>query len=196
MKKFFTFGVCFAVLSSLYAGDQLEMWYQGSVVLRNQHVVVGNISVYQEHDLIVFRTDADTSTTILPAYKIESVFFYDSSANINRKYISRVNQHASFPHYQLFEVVLAGSIPVLRKQGVWSSDSEDAKCFNYYILYENDILELRKFRRLVYPHIVKQSKEILMFVRREKLSPNKADSAVKIIRHYNLQGIHAALAVN
>lgn len=178
----------------MYAGNPNEVWYKGSVVLSNQQVVVGDISVYPTHHLIMFRTQE--GTTVLPASKLESFFFYDAAANVNRKFISRTDQESILHQHQLYELVLTGAIPVLRKQVLSSEGSDDADDFNYFVLFENALIELRKFKRQVYPKIIRESEELLAFVKGNNLDPAKPGNAVKIIRQYNTQSLPHALAMN
>jgi hypothetical protein len=166
----------------------------GSIVLQNQEVVLGRISVYPEHDLVVLKNN--TGITVLPAYKIESVHYYDSTANLNRRYISWVDPESSFAHHQLFEVVTMGKIPVVRRPMAWSNTSDTALNFNYFLLYEGAIIELQKFKRLVYPELITTSKEIETFVKRERLDPAQSGNAIRIIKHYNLHDHYEALALN
>lgn len=194
MKRFSTLAICFIVLSSLYAGNPIGKWYHGSVVLSNQQVVVGDISVYPVHHLIMFRTDK--GTTVFSADKIESFFFYDAAANVNRKFVSHINHESVIPQYQLYEVVLAGTIPVWRRQLTMSRGTNDAHDFDYFFLHEKQLIELRKFKRLVYPKISKQSEELVAFVKKGNLNPGQPGNAIEIIRYYNLHRIHDAVVMN
>src|SRR5688572_15188119 len=155
------------MLTSLYGGNPIEKWFRGSVVLSDQQVMVGEIALYPTHHVIMLRTDDGIIT--LPAKKISSFFFYDASANVNRKYVSRLNQESTFQQHQLYEVVLTGAITVLRKQDVWSQGVHDANDFNYFVLYDNKLIELQKFKRIVYPDLIKQSEKLLLFVQENHL---------------------------
>ncbi len=193
MKRLFTFWVCLVVLAGAHAGNPEEKWYQGSVVLNNQQVIVGDISIYPTHHVIMFRTEKGITT--FPAAKIESLFFYDAAANINRKFISRTEPGQGFSKHQLYEVVLSGTIPVLRKQIAMAQSTDQANDFDYFLLYGNEMIELRKFKRLVYPQIRKQSKELLTFVKKDKLDPAQPANVIKIIRQYNTYRIQETLAM-
>jgi len=98
--------------------------------------------------------------------------------------------------HRLYEVVLTGAIRVLRKQIGQLFGADDANDFNYFVLYENTLTKLRKFRRLIYPKIIKQSKQLLAYVKRDKLNPNQAGNAIKIIQHYNRHSMNEDLAMN
>jgi hypothetical protein len=182
------------VLAGVYAGNPEEKWYRGSVVLNNQQVLVGDISIFPTHHVIMLRTEK--GITVLPAGKIESFFFHDDAANMNRKFISRTDSGPAFSQHQLYEVVLSGTIPVLRKQVIMSRGTDHKHDFDYFLLYENEMIELRKFKRLVYPQIKEQSKELLTFVKKGKLDPAQPGNAIKIIRHYNTYHIQETLAMN
>lgn len=163
-------------------------------MLYEQDVVLGRISVFPEHDLVVLKNN--TGTTVLPAHKIESVFYYDSTANLNRRYISWVDQESPYAHHKLFEVVTMGKIPVVRRPMPWSGISDKAESFNYFLLYQGAIIELQKFKRQVYPELINESKELEAFVKQERLDPAQPGNAIRIIKHYNLQDLYEALAMN
>ncbi len=194
MKGIFSISVCLVALTSLYGGDPIQKWYQGTVVLSNQQVLVGDISVYPTYDLIMLRSEKGIMT--LAASKIKAFYFYDSAANINRKFIAYEHPEYNFPQYKLYEVVVVGPILVLRKQVIYSRGEDNANDFNYFILFESTLIELQKFKRLVYPKIVKQSKELIAHIKRNRLNPNQMGNAIKIIQHYNGSSIQADLAMN
>lgn len=194
MRFLLIYAISFLLGINLVAQHRSEAGNTGSVVLLEQEVVLGRISVYPEHDLVVLKNN--TGTTVLPAYKIESVHYYDSTANLNRRYISCVDPESPYAHYKLFEIVTMGKIPVVRRSMPWSGKSDKAESFNYFLLYQGAIIELQKFKRLVYPELINKSKELEAFVKQERLDPAQSGNAIRIIKHYNLQDHYEALAMN
>jgi hypothetical protein len=176
------------------AQSSLGLGYSGSVVLQDKKVVLGKISVYPQHDLVVLKDS--TGITVLPAYKIESVFYFDSAANLNRRYISWHDQESPFAHHRLFEVVVMGKISVVRRPMSGSGKSDNALNFNYFLLYKGAIIELQKFKRLVYPDLISRSNELEVFVKRERLNPNLSGNAIRIIQQFNQVDHYVGLALN
>lgn len=194
MRFLFIYAISFLLGISLVAQHRSEAGNTGSVVLHEQEVVLGRISVYPEHDLVVLKNN--TGIAVLPAYKIESVHYYDSTANLNRRYISCVDTESPYAHHKLFEIVIMGKIPVVRRPMSWSNKSDDALNFNYFLLYEGAIIDLQKFKKLVYPELIKKSNDIETFVKLERLDPGQLGNAIRIIQHYNLQDRYGTLAMN
>lgn len=194
VKFFLTYIICFLLGINLLAQHRFEAGYPGSVVLYKQDVVLGRISVFPEHDLVVLKSN--TGTMVLPAHKIESVYYYDSTTNLNRRYISWVDQESSYTHHKLFEVVIMGKIPVVRRPMPGSRKSDKAESFNYFLFYQGAIIELQKFKKLVYAELIIKSKELEAFVKKERLDPAQSGNALRIIKQYNLQDHYEALAMN
>lgn len=182
------------MLTSLYGGNPIEKWFRGSVVLSDQRVIVGEISVYADHHVIMLRTSKGIVT--LPAKKLVSFFFYDADVNVNRKYVSRLNEESEFQQYQFFEVVLTGIVTVLREQVIGTQGVDDASDFHYFVLYDNQLIELRKFKKLVFPKITKRSQELLTFVKENHLDPGQSANAIKIIEYFNHSSRENILAMN
>ncbi len=172
-------------------------WFDGSVVLHNQEVLTGKISIQAPFDVIVFRTAS--TRMVYPAHKIHSIFFYDADANINRRFVSIKDNSAFKTAYYLYEVVVAGEVSVLRRKIYTQSEvNDDATAYVYYTENTGDLTSLKKFRKEVYKNLLLTSGQRLSyFVQRNRLNPNDAAHAVMIVQEYNrLINIDLALATN
>lgn len=183
MKKLLLF--CFLSFNSMVFAKQTQ-WNEGVVVLKGAEVQQGDISVDVRFDLILFRRG--DSVMVYPAHRIESFYYYDASANINRKFVSLPSRSNVFREHKLFEVVLRGDVSVLRKikREILSNENPDGLNYHYFIKMKGVITTLGEFRRKVYPQLLTVSRDsILAFVHRERLNPSHADDAIRIIKFYN-----------
>jgi hypothetical protein len=162
---------------------QDRVWYNGVLVLQTQQVLTGAIAIEPEHD-IALHQDAG-QVNIYPAHRIRSIQFFEINANINRKYISL--QHGTWRRYHLYEVVVKGSVHVLRRQKQRTSSTlSDADSFIYYIYTGSELVHLHAFRKQVYPVLQKEGGvQFSMFVLEQNLNPNDAVHAIRMVQYYN-----------
>ena len=152
MKKIFC---CLLFLNFQILSAQSLVWFEGSVVLSTCEVLVGKISLKDDHDLILF--EQGETRTVYPAHKIRSLYFYDRGSNINRRYLSLKEDDGVRSSYQLYEIVVTGKVDVLRrKKSAAFSEHPSELDFNYFIRYNDEIIALRKFKKKVFPHLRSQ----------------------------------------
>ena len=169
-------------------------WHTGSLVLVDGSVRVGEVSVVGEFDLVLFH-DGDLVTPY-PAHKIRSLCFYDQQADINRKYISVIDNGESISFNWLFEIVVQGEVSVWRRQKKFSSGADDGLDYNYYVCWNRAIYPLIKFRRVIFPGLIKNSPPQLQeFMAQYKLNCNRDSDAIRIIDFYNHQTRSEAVAL-
>ena len=175
---------CLLLINSTFTFAGQMVWNEGSVVLKTKEVLVGEISIEPEYDLILHRSNGKVD--VYPAHKIQSIYFYDEEANINRKFIS-LKEAGLFNHHQLFEIVLRGEISIYRKQKMGTGKSpSDADGFYYYTYHHNQLIDLFKFRNQVYPQLIESAgNRISVYIDKNKLNPNSSADAIKIIEFYN-----------
>jgi hypothetical protein len=167
-----------------------QSWSKGSVTLANKHVLTGDISVDTQYDLILVRSG--DLVDVFPAHRINSSRLYDSKKDINRRYISLkdpINPRMS----KLFEIVISGEIFVLRREvSQFSTTIEhEALGFEYYVLFENELIALKQFNPKVYPKLKESEVAVASFIKQHQLSPNNEANAVQIIQYYNKQVVSA-----
>ena len=182
MKKIF-FCLLFINFQNLTA--QSPSWFEGSVVLATCEVLVGKISIQDNHDLILFQKGE--TVTVYPAHRIRSLYFYDMANNLNRRYLSLRENDGVRSSYHLFEMVVMGKVDVLRRKKASAFyQHTEALDFNYFIRYNNELLALRKFKRKIYPQLRSEpGSRLENFVASSRLRPDLPPNAIRIIEYYN-----------
>lgn len=182
MKRYILF--CLLLLNSVFVFARSVVWYEGSVVLKSREVLTGEISIEPDYDLILHRSNGKVE--VYPAHKINSLYFYDAEANINRKFIS-LKETGLFNHHQLFEIVLRGEVSIYRKQKLFTgTNPSDAEGYLYYIYHNEQLTDLIKFRTQIYPQLLESSGNTLsVFIKDHRLNPNSSANAIEIIKFYN-----------
>ena len=182
MRKIF-FCLAFVNLQAVCA--QSFTWCEGSVVLASCQVMVGKIALHEKHDLIIFEQDG--RRTVYPAHKVRSLSFFDRESNINRRYLSVKQDFGSRSIYQLFEVVLSGSVDVIRRRKPSSIfNNPNAHDFNYFTRHRGELTLLKKFKTKVYPQLRGGVDDRLEeFVASNRLSADLPTNAIRIIEFYN-----------
>ncbi len=168
------------VLAFFGAFAQEDKWYPGAVVGADNEVIVGSLLFQHEHDLVVVRSLLGTD--VLPSWQIISFRYYDSAANLNRRFISLRDKEIS-ERARLYEVVVAGNVLVVRREKYHSGgEVPDRDGFCYYFVRGGRIVSLMRFRTELYPEI----RSILARPEREmRLNPNRPDHAIRYIQLYN-----------
>lgn len=146
--------------------------------------MVGEISIEPEYDLVLHHNNGKVE--VYPAHKIHAVYFYDGDANINRKFIS-MKQTDIFSRHQLYEIVLRGEVCVYRTKKLWTENSpSDADGYNYFVFHHEQLIDIQKFRKSVYPYLLESAGSMLaVFMDENKLNPNSAANVITIIHFYN-----------
>ncbi|HEX5112858.1 MAG TPA: hypothetical protein VFV79_08430 [Saprospiraceae bacterium] len=174
---------------NLFASKPLT-WYEGVVVLADQHVLTGQVAVHPRQNIIIFRSG--DQQTVYPAHKIQNVFYYDEQFNINRKFVSIANRDHGYAKYELYEIVLRGEVSVLRKERI-HLDLNDQLDFSYFVLYQDEVLPIKQFNKKVYPHLMDyDSFTFSRFIEREHLNPNSLRDAISMIKYYNRMVSHSS----
>jgi hypothetical protein len=162
-------------------------WLQGSLVLGTREVLTGEVAVEARHNVVLFRQSGHVD--VYPAHKISAVYYYDPTANVNRKFISIPSASGHFPVFHLYEVVLAGPVDLLRQErqaATAGSVNHEAHGFEYVVRFHDHFIALRKFRSRIYPRLMRDKPEhIAQFVKANGLNPNEPAAAIQIIQYYN-----------
>ena len=182
MKKIF---FCLLLVNSLTTKAQSLKWYDGSVVLTTGDVIIGKMVV--EPSLNVLLVEQNNIRAVYPAHKIKSLYYYDDSSDINRRFISLRDKSTLYNHYQLFEIVVQGEVSVLRKQETKYLKPSDALDFTYYVAYCDDVMLLKKFGKKVYPQLNSSMETLDDFVSSNHLRQYDSSNSITIIEYYNRQ---------
>jgi len=160
-------------------------WFSGSVVLKNNTVLVGEISKKPIHDLILVKDQSGTHA--LPAHQVSYYRFYDSDSNINRQFLS-VHVADFFNTSKFFEIVIPGNVKILRRfhKKTPFDELNEAYDFDFFVFLNNTLTPLNKFKNEVYPKLLeKHPLEISTFVDVNQLRITTIKSAFSIIKYYN-----------
>ncbi len=172
----------FCLILSLQLYGQSPQWHEGSLVLKNNHVLQGKLAVQPAHDMILFRTK--DRMKVYTADKITAAYFYDEATNVNRKYISLDESEYSFSASYLYEVVLFGEVRLVRRLSN-NAGMDHAQAYRYFVLVGKELVSLKKFRTKVYPDLLSRSEGLFTFINKYDLNPNNSADIVRIIDYYN-----------
>lgn len=159
-------------------------WYEGCLVMRNDEVLTGEISVNQDYNLVLFKSGDQLS--VFPASKIQTLHYYDAKANINRKFTSIQQRVNAFTAYTLYEVVLIGEVSVFRRLTSSLADRDDQKnSYHYFVRLGNEPVGLHQFRSKIYPYLEKTCISLKKHIREKRWNPSNHAHAILIIDYYN-----------
>jgi hypothetical protein len=162
-----------------------EEWFQGSVVLKSKSVLRGEISVRHGYDVVFFRVSDQVS--VIPAFKIAFVNLFDEELQAQRRYVSLNIGVGASRSFQFFELLVDGEVSILRREvTVWYSLHLDLTDSEYFVLYDNEIMGLHKFRKKVYPQLVDKTDGALeSYVRTYQLSVKALEDIIDMSDYYN-----------
>lgn len=167
-------------------GEVPVTWYEGVVVLKTNEVMVGEVFIQPSLNVVLFRSSGKTS--FFPAGKISYVNFNDGKVNMPRKFIAQISKLNGREMANLYEVVLQGEMSVVRKPKgsvVHGAEMDDVRSFDYFILWNNNLLKLSDFKRSIYPSMAEDSGWLKNIAQKERLDPNHASDAIRLIHFYN-----------
>lgn len=160
-------------------------WFEGSLVLSNCEVLVGDIALQPQYDLILFQSGS--SRMVYPAFRLKSLSVFDKEANINRRFVSRQERTNARTSFHLYEVVISGQVEVLRRMKDNSLSERYAELnFNYFVKHNDSLVPLKKFGRKVFPELISSSEgKLNEYVNAHNLQKYNMSNALQIIGYYN-----------
>ncbi|UYN87115.1 MAG: hypothetical protein KIT51_02220 [Cyclobacteriaceae bacterium] len=168
-------------------------WHEGVIVLHDNQVLAGKLNVEQVHDVVLFRHRDSLNVTVLPAFKVKAVNYYDVASNINRRFISLDQQSAARTTY-LYEVVVTGTVRVLRRLNTYHSVPPNDDEYMYYSMKNDELVELKKFGGTMFTHLDDLSGHRLsVYVRAKRFDPYQLADAIRIIQYFNSLEIPAGV---
>lgn len=185
-RMFNLFMVSLVMTHVLYAQEK-DTWYPGTLTLKSQTVLKGEISVRIDYNVVVLRKGQDLM--VYPAHKVQSAVVYDKEEGKNRNFTSLQFAVGAATANNLYEIVVDGEISVLRKQRVlWYSVHLDKPEEDYFVWKENQLVSLYYFTRKEFPKLVKASNgEMKSYIKSHKLKPNRQHDMMEILSYYNEQ---------
>ena len=176
---------CLLLVNSIKLNAQSLKWYNGSVVLTSDKVIIGKMVIDPLLDVVLF--EDNNKRTVYPAYKVRSLYFYDDSNDINRRFIALKEKILPYNDHKLFEIVVHGEVNVLRKQKTRFANPSDALDFIYYVSYRDDVVLLRKFGKKIYPQLKSSMEKLDDYVSANHLREYDSSNSITIIEFYNRQ---------
>jgi hypothetical protein len=175
---------------SLFGWAQHEGdWRQGIVVLTDSRVLKGSVYL-AGFETLLLRTDTGKLVEVFRAHEVHQVRYYDSVNNINRKFIAIKDVAQYNQAHKLYEVVLDGTIAIVRRLSI---ENESMMLMNnpmgylYFTKADNEITSLSKFRERYFAALIKKCFGLNAFIESQKLNPNYAADAIRIIQFFNAQ---------
>jgi hypothetical protein len=162
-----------------------EEWFNGSVVLKSKSVLRGEISVKHGYDVVFFRVADQVS--VIPAFKIAYLNLFDEKNEMNRRFVSLAIGVGAGRSHQFFELLVDGEVTILRRQlTMWYSLHLDLTEYEYYVLYDQEITGLHRFRKEIYPNMIAKSNGAIETYRKtNKLSPKTLTDILDMTEYYN-----------
>jgi hypothetical protein len=171
-------GFCFTVNAS----ESLE-WNAGVLVTVDGKIQQGELA-FQVSEIVLFRAAGEI--TVYPANKVHSFRYYDQTENINRKFVSRQAGYGRIASF--YEVIVVGEVSVMRllkSQRITNRKKSDRDDYDYFLLFEDHLINLNQFRNKVYPDLVSSSERIANLIKEQHLDPNQKADAIRIVQLYN-----------
>jgi hypothetical protein len=191
--KYFIFFVASLIMTHNLHAEEKE-WFHGTLVLKSQTKIQGEISVRVDYDVVLLRLEGELM--IYPAHKVQSVNVYDEELESNRNFISLQMEVGPATVHRLYEVVLDGQISILRKERIlWYSVHLEIPEQDYFVWNENQMTSLYYFKKKNFPKLVKSSNgDLKSYMRSKRLNPNRLNDMVEILDYYNKQKLNEGLA--
>jgi hypothetical protein len=170
------------VLNALAVTSIGQNWFRGSLVTAGDSVLVGEIQSYPSLGMVLIRHEGEV--TVFPAHRMSACYYFDPEQNMNVRLIS-VKTETS--HDRLFEVVVDGSMKVIRCQRVRSlKSSTDPAAYDYFVFSSGVLTQLDQFRTRCFEQLRAQyPQQISSFVSSHRLNPNRPADAIRIVEYYN-----------
>lgn len=186
---------CFVILVSVLCGVHAlkatdKIWYEGTLVLKSNEVLEGEISYQSAYDVIFFRIS--DIVEVIPAHKIKSFAYYDEQA-YRRNFVSVLKTKGASRRYEIFEIILQGEISVFRKHHSYITHLSEVNNppeveYEYFAYYNNEFIAMYRFKSKLYSKLVKANEVPLKeYAQKNKLNPNFYEDAIELIEYFNDQ---------
>lgn len=177
---------CLLLFNLSQSRSESLTWYEGVIVLHNNQVLVGKLVVDQLRDVVLFHHPDSSFITVLPAFKIKNANFFDVEHNINRRFISVKHCSTERKGHHLYEVVVTGTIWVLRRLSPFHSIQPSTDEFVYYSMENSELIDLKKFGIKVYSRLDSlANRQLSFYVQTQHFNPHLQAHAIRIIQFFN-----------
>lgn len=170
------------ILYILAVSASAQSWFSGSLVTADDSVLVGEIQTYPSLGMVLMRHEGEVR--VFPAHRMSACYYYDSEQDLNVRLIAVKTETSDD---RLFEVVVDGSMKVIRCQRVRSlKSSTDPEAYDYFVFSSGVLTQLHQFRTRCFEQLRAQyPQQISSFVTSHRLNPNRPADAIRIVGFYN-----------
>jgi hypothetical protein len=170
------------LISVLTVKGQTDNWRTGSVVLRNDQVLTGDILLHLDFNTVVLKSHDQLS--VLNTQKVRSFRFYDPAVDVNRQFLTVRNKDEKESAF--YELVVQGEFKLVRRlERHHDINPDDRNDFKYFIMDNQNLTPLRKFKKNILPMLITSVPQLKDWIDKEHLNLNEGKSAVLIIKEYN-----------
>jgi hypothetical protein len=172
-----------------------EIWHEGKLFLVNDEEYTGKIKYDQTKGIVQVEVDEKVLT-----FSANSIFHFDiydiTSESYREFYVLPYGLLSSYKTPVIFEVLIEGNITLLSREYVaieniqspysLGSYSKEILVYDYFFLNKNgDITKYTLKKRDLYSALSKREKEVMEFMKANRLHHDKRNDLVRIIAFYN-----------
>jgi hypothetical protein len=163
-----------------------DEWFDGTIVLASGELVWGKINYNLQHDLAICKQGALTKT--YSPYQVNYLRYYDEGLQVNRYFKVIEEKKNQFKKKGFYEVVLDGTLPLVRKQKPYLLDDNESieKDYDYYVISREGLVNVFYFKKTVVKKMMNDYQfEIRNYANKEKLSYYRLKDQIMILDFYN-----------
>lgn len=199
MKIFFTLLIVFFISIVSTPAKERFIWHRGTVSLNTGESVEGEIYYNAHLEVVVCKMDRRVET--YSSSKVDKFQYYDAELEIARKYVSHYyNESSTYKVKVFFEIVLSGNVALLRRNNKFSVqgysdyftindqsfDSNSLNGYTYYSYYNDEFVNLRKFKKQLLPMLKGQfGPELSNYIAKYNLKSHVIKDQILIVDYYN-----------
>ena len=172
-----------------------EIWHEGKLFLVNEEVYSGKIKYDQTKGIVQVEEDGKILT-----FSANSIFHFEiydiTSESYREFYVLPYGLLSSYKTPVIFEVLIEGNITLLSREYVsleniqnpysLGSYTKEILVYDYFFLDKTgDITKYTMKKKDLYSIVYKRQKEVVEFMKANRLHHDKRNDLVRIIAFYN-----------
>lgn len=172
-----------------------DMWHEGKLVLVSEETLAGKI----KYDQIKGIVQIEVGEKIL-TYSAKSIFHFEifdiSSESYREFYVLPYGLVTSYKIPVIFEVLVEGNLTLLSREYIVTKNIQDAFSIGSYsrevLIYDYFFLDkqggITKYtmkKKDLYNELYKREKQVVEFMKMNKLHHDKRNDLVRVIAFYN-----------
>lgn len=161
-----------------------QVWRQGVVVLKDERVIAGKVALIKPGLCLL---DTNGTVVVYPPHKVSAVRYYDKQADINRHFMTWKNELSTVPVGYFLEVVSTGAIKIVRRNTSMTDDAlMDNRDFEYYFIYQDNLIPIRKFISQLFDRLpYTEHEQLVNYATAHRLSVRAPADAIRLVLFYN-----------